>query len=207
MVLSRRRKPFHSECVSLADNSKVSFLRIHRSVLLISALLVTSIAVSLYFGSFKPKATRASIVSSPLEFSIELNKTDFEKDENVTVTLSLINMSNKTLKLDWASYYWGWGQPIFCDFYIVDVNGTRIYQFSRGRAVYMANWTMVVNPGERVTNFYYWYQVYSGRTGYDAIVPKGTYSIIGITRWMILTVDGQATEINLETPAISFTIK
>ena len=201
-------KPAHTWCISLTDSSKVSFLTVNRSIILVSILLVASIAVSIYFGSFKPKAIRASIVSSPLVFSIELNKAEFiQQGERVNITFSLINTSNKTLTLEWSSFFVAFDQRFYFDFYIVDANGTRIYQMSRGYGRGMANASEVVGIGERLTNFYEWPQVYSGRTGYDAIVPKGTYSVVGLTRGMTISVDSQRSGIMLETPSVTFTIK
>lgn len=192
------------------SNSKRSFFpHFRRTLLLVSVLIVALVVATFaYLTSLPPRiGPRASIVSGAIEFSIEMDKTDFQQDENITVTLSLTNTSNKTITLSWGSYYGGWGQRIYFDFHIIDANGTRIYEWSREHGALMAYTSMVVNPGERVTNFYYWYQVYSGRIGYDAIVPKGTYSVVGLTRWMILTVDSQTSQVNLATPSVTFTIK
>lgn len=191
----------------MADDQKLSFLRVHRAILLVSALLIASIAVSIYFGSLKPRATRATVVSDLLEFSIELNKTEFvQQGEAVNVTFSLINTGNKTITIRWSSFYLAFSQTLYFDFYIIDGDGTRIYQWSHGHGALMAIKNVVVNPGERVTNFYKWPQVYSGLIGYDAIVPKGTYSVVGLTRGITLKADSQ-TGVALETPSITFTIR
>ena len=175
--------------------------------MLVSVLLVSSIAVSVYFGSLKPKATRATGISDLLAFSIELNKTEFVRGENVTVSLSLTNKSNKTITVLWGSYYVEWGQRIYFDYYIIDANGAHIYQYSYHSWRLAATTERVLKPSDQVVNFYHWYQIYVDSSGHDAIVPKGTYSVVGCTRWMILTVDGQATGVNLGTPAISFTVE
>ena len=190
----------------MTDNSLLS-PRIHRPILLVSVLLVASIAVSAYFGSLKPKATRATVASGLLEFSIELDKTEFiQQGERVNITFSLINTSNKTIKLDWSSFFIAFDQTFYFDFYIMDANGTRIYQWSYGHGRYMGNSSVVLNPSERVTSLNKWPQVYGEHSGYDGIVPKGTYSVAGCTRWIMLTIDGQVTEAKLETPTLSFTI-
>jgi hypothetical protein len=194
--------------LSLMPNSRRQIFSHPKIVLLLGSILVVALVVVTfaYLTSLPPRiGPRASILSDPIEFSIELNKTDFQQGENVTVTFSLINTSNKTITITWSSYYYAFAQRLYFDFYIIDTNGTRIYQWSHGAGAFLAGTSMVVNPGEQVTNFYKWPQVYSGRTGYDAIVPKGTYSVVGLTRGMIIYVDSQESGIMLETPSITFT--
>ena len=191
------------------DSPKASFLRIHRAASLVSVLLVASIAVSVYFVSFKPKATRASIVSDSLVFSIELDKTEFiQQEERVNIaSFSLTNTSNETVKLQWSSFYIGFNQTLYFDYYILDANGTHVYKWSYWSGAFMSPRTVILNPNEQLTNLYRWPQVYDRHIGLEAIVPRGTYSIAGLTRGITLTSESQTSHLLLETPSITFTIK
>jgi len=192
----------------LSDNHKVSFVRIHRATLLVSVLLIASITVSVYFGSFKPKATKASIVSDSLVFSIELDKTEFvQQEEKVNITFSMTNTSNEMVKLQWSSFYIGFNQTLYFDYYILDANGTHVYKWSYWSAAFLDSKTMILKPNEQLTNTYRWPQVYDRHIGLEAIVPRGTYSIAGLTRGITLTSESQNSHLRLETPSITFTIR
>ena len=203
MVLNKRRKPFYDKCVSLNDNPRVSFLRIHRAILLVSTLLVAAVAVSVYFGSFKPRATRASIVSSPLEFSIELNKTTFLQGENVSALVGLKNTGNETIDIMWGSYSVENGQCMYFDFSVADENNTVVYDwyYIHGRAAAVRHKTLM--PGEQLIVVYPWFT----RDLNDVLVPKGNYFVKALTRPIWLTVGNSSTSLALETPTISITIK
>ena len=178
-------------------------------VLLLGSVIIIAVVVatSAYINSLRPViGPQASIVSDPVEFSIGLNKTDFEQGEKVTVSLSLTNTSNKTITLLWGSYYSEWGQRIYFDYYIVNANGTKIYQYSYHRYALGATDEKVLKSGDQVVNFYDWYQIYMDPSGHDVIAPKDTYSIVGLTRRVLLTVDGKANGVSLATPSIDFTI-
>jgi hypothetical protein len=190
------------------SNSKRSIFPHPKRVLLLASILIAALAVATfaYLTSLPPRiGPRASIISNPIEFSIEMDKTDFQQGEAVNVTFSLINTGNKTITIRWSSFYLAFSQTLYFDFYIIDADGTRIYQWSHGHGALMAIKNVVVNPGERVTNFYKWPQVYSGLIGYDAIVPKGTYSVVGLTRGMMIYVDSEKSDVILATPSITFT--
>ena len=122
-------KPFHNECVGLIDNPKVSFLRIHRSILLVSLLLVTSIAVSLYFGSFKSRATQSTTISYPIELSCALENASVGLKENLTVEFTLRNVSNQTITLK-KPYMWP-TTSIHSRYYSTTYGGANITQPSR----------------------------------------------------------------------------
>src|SRR4030042_1184556 len=96
------------------SNSKRSFFPHFRRAFLLVLVLIVALVVATfaYLTSLPPMiGPRASIVSSPLEFSIELNKAEFiQQGERVNITFSLINTSNKTLTLDWSSYFIAFGQ-------------------------------------------------------------------------------------------------
>ena len=114
----------------MIDNPKVSFLRIHKSVLLVSLLLVTSIAVSLYFGSFKSRATRSTTISYPIELSCALEKASVGLKENLTVEFTLKNVSNQTITLR-KPYTWPITSIYYSRYYLTTYGGANITQPSR----------------------------------------------------------------------------
>lgn len=180
-----------------------------RKVVLLAAAIAAILATSAYayMTSLPPhEGPLVSITSPPLEFSMRMNKTEFVQGENVTIRLSLKNISNKTITLTWPDCYAAGGKyiPVF-DFRITDVNGTLVYQFAQSGSSSLAmELTETLNPGDQMGFTFVWYQ----RTGYpeSAQVSKGTYCVRGSTGPMGLTVDGQASGITLETPTIAFAI-
>jgi len=206
VVLSRRRKPFHNECLSLTDNSKISFLRIHRLILLVSLLLVTSIAVSLYFGSFKPRATRAITISWPFEFSLNIAKDSFQQGEYIPINLTLRNISNKTTTVVWSSYFLIEDKFLPFDVLVTDSNDTYIYQVSKLHGHLASFESRALEPGAQLVATFVWHQ-WADRRPQRPLVQKGTYFVKELSRSMEVTMDGAKQVMQLQTPAISFTIK
>ena len=191
--------------------SLIRLLRSHpeRALFLGSVIIIALIvATSAYINSLRPIiGPRASVVSDTIEFSIGLNKTNFEQNEDVYVAISLTNISNKTMTISWSSYYYAFGQQLYFDFYVTGSNGSRVFQWSHFVAACLAATNKVLNPGEVLTNFYKWPQIYTDLPVYDVpTVPAGTYSVVGFTRAMALKTDSQ-TRISLETPSLSFSIE
>ncbi len=154
-------------------NRKAGFL-----VAVVAMALIASVYA--YYALLPPqKGQLALITSPPIEFSMELNKADFASDENVTVRLSLKNISNKTITV-----------------------GMHAWQFHCNSVL-----TETVDPSEELVSFYTWHQEWDWSGTYIYPVQKGTYHIVGHTRLMHLTVDGQRSTIALETPSITITIK
>jgi hypothetical protein len=135
-----------------------------------------------------------------------MDKTDFQQGENTTLRVSMRNISNKTITLMWGSFSVEWGQTIVLDFYVVDANGTVVYQWFHEHGALMSSKTKILNPSEQWTNFFYWHQKYNYPQD-GVLVPKGTYSVFGYTRKMGLTIDNQTRLIQLETPSLTFTIQ
>ena len=195
----------------MAGNFKVSILRFHRSVLLVSVLLVSSIVVSIYFGSIKPKTTRATIISGPFEFSLEMARTDFQRNDpqqvdNITFSVSMRNLSNKTIILLWKGHYGRMDQLICFDFYILDARGIQIYRWSNENAAIGSSYTKMLSPGEQWVNYFYWYQ-WTEASGYLDFAPSGAYSVVGSSHKFSLTIDNiTKSGYELETPAIMIAI-
>lgn len=182
--------------------------RSRRAVLLVVVLAAVSILGAYAYEASLPshEGPRASIVSPPVEFSVEMNKPDFALGENVTVSLSVKNTSNSTIQLNWGSYSGSDGRPMHFDFCITDINDTVIYQFGRWHMWLAVKVSKVLKPGEQLTSVFIWWQRGGSEPSSEVPVPKGTYFLRGLTRRVRLAVDGQTTEIELETPTITFTV-
>ena len=143
-----------------------------------------------------PKATTISL---PLEFSMQLEKAEFLRSEDVTVHISLRNISNKTIGLEWSDFTMIDDQVVTIDFVILDTNNSQIYRFSQHRAYLQAVKEETLGPGEQLANVLVW----NPGSG-----PEDVYSVKALTRPFALSVNGQTTWSNyLETPTITFTIK
>lgn len=142
-----------------------------------------------------PKVT---VTSSPLEFSMGLDKTDFLLGENVTIHFSLENISNETKKLAWLNDYCGW----YFDYCVMDENNTVVYHWVMEYGCYPMIVDKVLDSGENISNTYVWHQTL-GYPSYSQ-VPCGIYSVKGLTLPLIL--DDQSNIITIETPTITFTI-
>ena len=191
--------------------------RRHRAVLVsVALILVLAVSTYAYLRSLPPAVgPRVSLVTPPLEFSMEFDKAEFQQGENVTVTLAMKNTDSKEITLMWTSFYQFLDRVLYFDICITDSNGTVVFQWSR---VYFALGMVLeksLNPGEQLTSMYFWYQEkyhypegqkpeYSYQEGQ---VPKGIYYIRGLSRQFTLTADGQTTPLmTLETPSITIQI-
>lgn len=173
-------------------------------ILLIAVALVASVYAYLEF--FSPSAgPRVSIISYPLELSMELNKTKFQQGEDITIRLSLKNIGNETIVVYWGDFYGYMDAVMYFDFYIMDANNTQVYQWTRDHAGLPSVLEETLNPDEQLVSVYIWNQ--KTRYPHRTQVPKGTYTVKGFSRIMGLIVQDQTSVITLETPTITFTIK
>ena len=177
------------------------------SVVLILAV-VSGVAAYAYLQLLKPQAgPRATITSPPIEFSMEMDKTEFTQGENVTIRLSLKNIGNETIGLRWADFYPYMDEVMYFDFIIADENNTQVYQWTREHGSLQAVLIRTLNHSEQLISIYPWYQRYGYLDGGEAQVPKGTYYVKGLTRKVGLTVGDQTSVITLETPTITIIVK
>lgn len=179
------------------------------AVVLLGAIIVYGMG---YLGGRESVSSqagpRASITSPPLEFSIELSKTEFQQTENITMRFCLKNIGNTTIRVikrsmsvidprdgtvteaDGASIPddpRGLSVLFHFGFCVTDSNGTEVYKLTEGK--FQATYDIVLEPNgyvkqTRVWNYYYIY---------GSSLPKGTYQIRGIFK-------------SLETPSIAFMI-
>jgi hypothetical protein len=182
-----------------------------RKVGLLAAVLVIVLVVSsyAYMASLQPQeGPLVSVISPPLEFSMQLNKTEFLLGEDVMVRLSLKNIGNETIGLSWADFRGYEDVLMYFDFIVTDSNNTVVFQYSKVYGALFLVLDRTLNPGEQLVSAVPWIQitVHPQEVPSHQQVPAGTYNVRGLSRKMGLTVGNQTTIITLETPTITFTI-
>jgi len=200
----------------------VSFRSLSASRRRIAALLITLVIVLVaasaygYFLSLSSVGgTRvSSLILQPLRLSMELNKTEFQQGENITIKFLMENIGKKNLTIvvfD-SLMYQERKPPILFDFDIVAENSTTVYNFSKDHVVFPTVYEYTIMPGENLTQTYIWDQTipdYSGKTmGFR--LSSGSYSVRGITppRWAggLIETDSESWA-SLETSPIAFVIR
>ncbi|MDH5482159.1 MAG: hypothetical protein OEY22_04675 [Candidatus Bathyarchaeota archaeon] len=189
------------------------------SLVVIAVGLVVGGTYAYYWFSQPPAGPKALITSDPLEFSVELDKSDYQYGENITVKFRLENFGNETVTLmiinpiGWpddyretvysnANFTSGFGAELFCGFSIADINGTQIYKYTEGILPYITYFN--IDPGGWIehTLIIDYYSIEWAGMGNSYLLPRGTYQIRGIMRYSL---SGQS--YGLETPSITFTIR
>jgi hypothetical protein len=191
----------------------------HRRIaILLITLVIVSVAASAY-GYFlslpSVGGTRvSSLILQPLRLSMELNKTEFQQGENITVEFCLENLGNKNLTIVVTNrlLYQRRPPPILFDFDIVAENGTTVYTFSEDRIWFPDVYEYTIVPGENLTQTYIWDQTipdHSGKTmGFKA--SPGSYSVRGVTpprmSGALIETDSESW-VSLEISPIAFVIR
>jgi hypothetical protein len=162
-------------------------------LLVIIIVVVLTASVSAYFVLLPPnEGPKVSIISPPLEFSIQLQKTQFQQGEPFTVSFSLRNVGNKSIVLHWSN------GRIF-DFIVEDVNGSQVYRYYTDHGYTDGVEERALDPD----GLFAWTEVWGF---YPGDVPKDTYFVKGIVCPFTLFTGDSATRISLETPTITFTL-
>jgi hypothetical protein len=185
-----------------------------RKAAFIAAFLIAVLAVSVYayLASLpSPPGPRVTITSPPLQFSMQLDKTEYRLGENVTIKFWLKNTSNMTITLHCSSifpYEGGHGTPMLFDFIITRANGTEIYRWSEWHGAAEVVYDFTLDPGQEINQTNTWFQT-SGDLLYpkEVQVPAGTYYIRGVIPpgRVGFGVSGVG-RIALETPSVAFVI-
>ena len=170
-------------------------------------IAIFSIGTYAYLASLPPQeGPKVTVTSSPLQFSMQLDKTDYSLGENISITISLKNIGSENVTIKWPSYREFYGVFWYFDFIIMDQNGTKIDQWGDVYGLLEAVLKRTLAPGDQLTTVYTWTQ----RISYTAVqVPKGIYSIKALSREFGLAIGNQtmaSLPISLETPTITFTI-
>lgn len=156
-----------------------------------------------YLASLPPhEGPKVSTVSPPLEFSIQLERADFEQGGLINASLTLTNTGNKTIGLSW-------GNGDIFDLIVEDANGTHIWRWGFFHAHINAVVDKALSPDGSLAYYYWWDQriPFEGMGPYPVgQVPKGTYFVKGSVFPFTLNVDGHVSNLSLETPTIAITI-
>jgi len=200
----------------------------HGKAAFLVIIMVVSLAAGVYayISSLSPQGgPRATITSPPLEFSMELDKAEYEYGKNVTITFCLKNTSNQTItvtksQMHAASPYNilmteadGASTPpensehllshlFHFDFSIKASNGTDVYQWSLSRFAFAATYDIVFEPYGYLKQTLVWDYDY----GHGNLpLAKGTYQTRSILdNFVIQYGPGPLT---LETPSITIMTK
>lgn len=195
-------------------------------VIFIIAVIVVALVVSVYayWAALPPPAgPRATITSYPLEFSIELSKTEYQFGENITITFQIKNISNETVTLT-KLYHWGISN--YSMIMITEANGAKTPNYERlisvlfhfglsltdhnGTIVFIqttgiapATYDILLEPNGYVKQTVMGNYVFNGLEPFSYL-PRGTYQIRGIQQYCVILGIG---DISLETPSITFIVK
>ena len=192
-------------------------------LLLVLIVVVASVvAAHAYLSLLLPERVqtgpRVSITSPPLEFSVELDKAEYQYEENISVTFCLKNISNQTIRVIYPamspmhppyeiliteangantpnsanllSYLFHFG------FAITDSNGTEVFEL---RGFVPTIYYIDYEPGGYVKQTFIHYYFMDGSP-----YPEDTYQIRGILYRVNISFPELIT---LETPSITFAIK
>ncbi len=202
-----------------------------RRIMLLIAILVVSLAAGVYsywvsLPLPKPMGPSVSITSSPIQFSIGLDKTEYASSENLTVHFSLRNISNQTVtvrqqhwyELDLSSPYSfmklttnaegvsGLRHRFNFYFSVVDYNGTVILDTSQA-LLYQDGYDMIFAPYGCLNQTLY--ISLAGFLGTDAIPAQTrTFQITGILYHILINSTKLPDDIvDIRTPSIGFAVR
>jgi len=192
-----------------------------RKVVFLIAVIVVALAATVYayFLSLPQAGPRVSITSPPLEFSLELNKAEYQYGENITIVLCLRNISNQTITVGKSSMWiidpsygvltteadganFPEGEQHYLSrlfhfgFSITHQNGTVIFKEYIGPAQMTYDFT--IEHGGYIKQTFIWVNPLP-TVSYH--IPRGIFQIRGIFKAGIVGVGS----ITLETPTITFT--
>jgi hypothetical protein len=186
-----------------------------RKIAIATAFLAVILGVSTYayYASLSPQAgPKVTVTSPPLQFSMQIDKTEYNMGENISIMFWLNNTSNETLKVEYAN------TPILEPFipfkrfdFVVSNESGELYDdatqhswksngtFELGRYYFYT-----LNPGEEIIETNFWDQK-------DLLmnqVPAGMYYLRGVIPvWEVSFRINGGPWIKLETPSLSFIIK
>jgi hypothetical protein len=199
----------------------VSFRSLSVSRRRIAALLIALVVVAAaagayaYFSSLSAmRGPRVSLISLPVQLSMELDKAEYQQDENITVTLTLENKGNAslTIAVNPSIPFQRHPPPLLFDLEIMNGNGTTMGTFSQGWYTLYSSYEYTLSPGESLSQTLVWVQstkyLVSGEYQ-GGQLPPGSYSIRGMTPpsngGMGISIGSQPYT-SYETPSITFVI-
>jgi len=181
---------------------------------LILILAAASIATTYAYLSTLPAKSgpQAFIESYPLKLTVGLNKTEFALGENITINMSLENISNETITLTFYSEFIYYDieseqhHALRFEYVITHTNGTEICRWSDDRGALAIENHVTLDPGQKLFNMFLWDQKIAIEK--YAQIPAGTYCVKAV----MPPAEGRTFRINdgpligLSTPSITFTI-
>jgi hypothetical protein len=142
------------------------------SIIAVVLLALSSVAyayLKLTSSSTSPLPTSV-FQSYPLELRMELDKTEFQLGELITVRVFLKNISNKTITVTFA-----YPKPFGLN--VTDANGTLIYRYAHKSLFPQVIFPVSLEPSKELGQTFVWNQVDNDENP----VSPGTYNIIGCT--------------------------
>ena len=119
-------------------------------------------------------ASAAIAVADGLKLTLTLDKTKYEVGEPVNVTLTLTNVSNKTIDFTHTG--------LDFDFRVTNDTNNLVYQWSRYRAIAQFICIMPLSPGQNLTASFLWPQTCNFSDSVKGMpVSAGAYSISGLS--------------------------
>ena len=166
------------------------------SIIAVVLLALSSVAyayLKLTSSSTSPLPTSV-FQSYPLELRMELDKTEFQLGELITVRVFLKNISNQTITL----YF---GMKLF-DLNITDANGTLIYGWSYGKGFPARLIPITLDPYRELAETFVWDQLDNNG---NTVEPRA-YNVIGFTGRFGFDLEWEDGSYILMVPSITITI-
>ena len=152
-----------------------------KKLILFSALTVllgVGIAYAMSYG-LKPKNSTQMPPTAigvdeqdGLELTMKLEKTEYGLGESINITLTITNISNRTINFTLAPSYW--------DFLVYNDTNNDIYQWLSSRVSPLWVMNVPLDAGAGLTNVLVWPQTCNATVVSEGVpVSPGTYYIVG----------------------------
>lgn len=187
---------------------RVTFSRSRLLILSVTLIFASIISSSVYLASLSARTAprRAITISWPFEFSLNLAEDSFQQGGEIPINLTLMNISNRTITVTWSDFFLIEDNFLPFDVLVTDSNDTYIYQVSKLHGSHPSFESGTLEPDAQLVATFVWHQ-WADRRPERPLAQKGTYFVKGLSRSMEVTMDGAEQIMQLQTPAISFTIK
>ena len=183
-------------------------------IVAISIIVILIVGAYAYRVSFPPQVgPEVTVTSPPLQFSMQIDKTEYNLGENVSITFRLKNTSNETLTIEYKNPT----EPVIPEklfnFVIQNASNQDMYQgILNGYGNLTSGTFFTLGPNEEKIETNFWNQMASvldhpGGSYILVPVTVGTYNIIGIMPSLDAFRVNGGSWIILETPSITFTVR
>ena len=117
-----------------------------------------------------------------------------------------MNISNRTITVTWSDFFLSESKFLPFDVLVTDSNDTYIYQVSKVQGHLASFESRTLEPDAQLVATFVWHQ-WADRRPQRPLAQKGTYYVKGLTRNMEVSMEGVKQTMQLQTPAMSFTIE